>query len=83
MRIGKDSLVSRRALAALILAAVIALTGARCGGGGEVHTQNWWINNPQYQGQYMVFGPKAPPGQWEEVAKKVRGQPGVRVWVQK
>lgn len=67
--------------AAAILAALIPISAARCGGGMGAHTQNWWENNPQYRGDFIVFQPKAPAGQWEMVGRRVRGQPGVRVWI--
>lgn len=82
----------RRALAAIFVAAVIPISAAKCGGGGQhqgmpVHTRNWWHQAPQYQGGFIVFGEKPPAGQWEQVGW-VRRPPGtklprVRVWVQK
>lgn len=85
----RRTLATRRALAVLAIAAVIALTGAKCGGGSHgglpAHSKTYWVG--QYTGSYLVFGRQKPPGQWEQVGwvRRPAGSrlPRVRVWVQK
>ena len=92
---GKGGKAKAVAVAAAVLAALLPVSAAKCGGGTHagtrlpVHSQKWWWDAPEYQGGHIVFGPgvKGLPGEWEHVGW-VRRPPGsqlprIRVWVQR
>ena len=71
----------RRAVAALLVAAVIPLGAAKCGDSGSLplkYKYAWLTELPA--GEYVVFSPGKPDGDWE-LKGYVRGQPNVGVWV--
>ena len=80
------------AVAAAVLAALLPVSAAKCGGGTHqglpVHSRNWWIQNLP-PADYIVFGPgqSKPLGEWEQKGWVRRppgsGQPRIRVWVQR
>lgn len=77
----------RRAIAAILVAAVIPLGAARCATGGNdsplpVKYQYAWMDEISPQQYYVVFQRGKPPGNWH-LRGYVRGQTGVGVWVQR